>query len=120
LVSGSDAEGTGLAREVGALLAESQAIRLINFRAVWRAVLGSEPAPEGNITKLLNSEHSQRVAELALVLAGRNGALAEGDGSIAARWVSVRSLTIAGGTSEIGRNQIAERLLGLPREPGLR
>jgi alkylation response protein AidB-like acyl-CoA dehydrogenase len=119
-VSGSEAEGTGLAREVGALLAESQAIRLINFRAVSRAVLGSEPAPEGNITKLLNSEHSQRVADLALALSGREGALAEGEGSIGARWVSVRSLTIAGGTSEIGRNQIAERLLGLPREPGLR
>jgi alkylation response protein AidB-like acyl-CoA dehydrogenase len=120
LVSGSNAEATGLAREVGALLAESQAIRLINFRAVSRAVLGSEPAPEGNITKLLNSEHSQRVAEVALALSGRDGALAEGDGSIGARWISVRSLTIAGGTSEIGRNQIAERLLGLPREPGLR
>jgi alkylation response protein AidB-like acyl-CoA dehydrogenase len=120
LVSGAGAQGTGLAREAGALLAEGQAIRLMNFRAVSRAVLGTEPAPEGNITKLLNSEHSQRIAELALALSGREGALAEGDGSIAARWISVRSLTIAGGTSEIGRNQIAERLLGLPREPGLR
>jgi alkylation response protein AidB-like acyl-CoA dehydrogenase len=120
LVSGSGADGSGLAREAGALLAESQAIRLINFRAVSRAVLGSEPAPEGNITKLLNSEHSQRVAELAMALSGREGALTEGEGSIGARWISVRSLTIAGGTSEIGRNQIAERLLGLPREPGLK
>jgi alkylation response protein AidB-like acyl-CoA dehydrogenase len=108
------------AREVGALLAEGQAMRLMNLRSVMRAVLGSEPAPEGNITKLMNSEHGQRVAELAMTLSGPEGAVTDDEDAVGTRWVSVRSLSIAGGTSEISRNQIGERLLGLPREPGLR
>jgi alkylation response protein AidB-like acyl-CoA dehydrogenase len=121
LAERNHAGDAGVARQVGALLAERQAMRLINLRTVVRAVMGAEPSPEGNVTKLLNSEHGQRVAELALVLAGPDGAAADGpDGEVAARWVSIRSLSIAGGTSEIARNQIGERLLGLPREPLLR
>jgi alkylation response protein AidB-like acyl-CoA dehydrogenase len=114
---GADA---GVARQVGGLLAEDQAMKLINLRTVIRAVTGSEPSPEGNVTKLLNSEHGQRVAELAMALAGEDAAVTDGDDPVAGRWISVRSLSIAGGTSEIARNQIGERLLGLPREPGLR
>ncbi len=110
----------GIARDVGALLAEGQAIRMINLRTVSRAVIGVEPSPEGNVTKLLNSEHAQRVAELAMVLSGPTGAVTDADQSPVLQWIGVRGLTIAGGTSEIGRNQIGERLLGLPREPGLR
>jgi alkylation response protein AidB-like acyl-CoA dehydrogenase len=105
---------------VGALLAEDQAMKLINLRGVIRAVAGSEPSPEGNVTKLLGSEHGQRVAELLLVLAGEDGAVADEEHPAATRWITSRSSTIAGGTSEIARNQIGERLLGLPREPGLR
>ncbi|MBW8827376.1 MAG: acyl-CoA dehydrogenase [Acidobacteria bacterium] len=112
---------SGTARRVGALVAEGQAMRLINVRTVARAVLGVEPSPEGNVTKLLNSEHGQRVAELAMAVAGEHAAVADGDdGEIGPRWISIRSLSIAGGTSEIARNQIGERLLGLPREPLLK
>jgi alkylation response protein AidB-like acyl-CoA dehydrogenase len=110
----------GIARDVGALLAEGQAIRMINLRTVSRAVIGVEPSPEGNVTKLLNSEHAQRVAELAMVISGPTGAVTDAEQSPVLQWIGVRGLTIAGGTSEIGRNQIGERLLGLPREPGLR
>jgi alkylation response protein AidB-like acyl-CoA dehydrogenase len=95
-------------------------MKLINLRTVVRAVTGSEPSPEGNVTKLLNSEHGQRVAELALALAGAQGAVSDAEDDVASRWISIRSLSIAGGTSEIARNQIGERLLGLPREPGLK
>jgi alkylation response protein AidB-like acyl-CoA dehydrogenase len=109
-----------VACDVGALVAEGQAMKLINLRAVVRAVMGVEPSPEGNVTKLLNSEHGQRVAEAAMNLSGASGALTDVGGSPADRWISVRSLTIAGGTSEIGRSQIGERVLGLPREPGLK
>ncbi len=95
-------------------------MRLINVRVVARAVSGTEPSPEGNVTKLLNSEHGQRVAALAMILAEEDAALAGEPGSVADRWIAVRSLSIVGGTSEIARNQIGERILGLPREPGLR
>jgi len=109
-----------LAHSIGGLVAEGQAMRLINIRAVARAVIGAEPSPEGNVTKLLNSEHGQRVAALAMSLAGEEGAVTDAVDPVSLRWISVRSLTIAGGTSEIARNQIGERLLGLPREPGLK
>ena len=95
-------------------------MRLVNVRSVARAVMGAEPSPEGNITKLLNSEHGQRVLEAAMALEGEEAAVISDDDAVALRWVQVRGLSIAGGTSEIARNQIGERLLGLPREPGLR
>jgi 3-oxochol-4-en-24-oyl-CoA dehydrogenase len=110
----------GWARQIGAAVAENLAVGLINFRSVARAVVGAEPAAEGNITKLLNSEHGQRVAALAMALAGDRAAADDSGDPFGAQWLAVRSMTIAGGTSEIGRNQIGERLLGLPREPGLR
>jgi alkylation response protein AidB-like acyl-CoA dehydrogenase len=108
----------GAAREVGALLSEAQAMRLLNLRSVERAIAGGEPGPEGNVTKLLSGEHAQRVADLSVRLLGADGALSEGDGAAAvASYIFTRALTIAGGTSEIVRNQIGERLLGLPRDP---
>ena len=111
----------GVARQLGALLAEGQAMKLLNVRSVIKSVIGSEPSPEGNVTKLLNSEHGQRVAGLAFELAGDQSAVVDGEeGSRASTWISTRSLSIAGGTSEIARNQIGERLLGLPREPFLK
>jgi alkylation response protein AidB-like acyl-CoA dehydrogenase len=115
-----DDAATAAVPRIGAVLAEGQAMKLINLRTVVRAISGSEPSPEGNVTKLLNSEHGQRVAELALALAGAQGAVSDGIDEVASRWISIRSLSIAGGTSEIARNQIGERLLGLPREPGLK
>ena len=91
---------------------------LLNLRRAERAVAGGEPGPEGNVTKLLSAEHVQRVGDLALSLAGPDAALAEGDaGMVGLQLVFSRALTIAGGTSEITRNQIAERILGLPRDP---
>jgi 3-oxochol-4-en-24-oyl-CoA dehydrogenase len=111
--------GLAAASQIGATVSEGLAIKLINTRSVIRAVAGSVPSLEGNVTKLLNSEHGQRVAELSLALAGANGAVIDSPVGVAAEWILARSRTIAGGTSEIGRNQIGEHLLGLPREPGL-
>jgi alkylation response protein AidB-like acyl-CoA dehydrogenase len=106
---------------VGRLLAEEAGMAALNMRQVERAVVGGEPGPEGNVTKLLSAEHAQRVADAGLTLLGPAAALADGDGvAVGAALIFTRALSIAGGTSEITRNQIAERILGLPRDPLIR
>ncbi|MGE0881218.1 MAG: acyl-CoA dehydrogenase [Acidimicrobiia bacterium] len=111
----------GHLRSVGEVLAEGEAMHLMNLRTAVRAVAGGEPGPEGNITKLLSAEHAQRAADVALAIAGDTAALLDGaDADVAYNLIFTRCLSIAGGTSEITRNQIAERLLGLPRDPLLR
>jgi alkylation response protein AidB-like acyl-CoA dehydrogenase len=97
-------------------LVEEQAMRLINLRQVTRAVAGAGPGPEGNITKLLSAEHAQRVTELAMDIVG-TAAVDGTEQAVVFEYLFDRCLTIAGGTSEIGRNVIAERILGLPRDP---
>jgi len=101
---------TGLGREVGALLIEAYTLAALNLRQAARAVFDSGPGIEGNIAKLFGAEHAQRVAELALRIAGP--AILVGED-----YLFSRCLTIAGGTSEIVRNLVAERILGLPRDP---
>jgi alkylation response protein AidB-like acyl-CoA dehydrogenase len=104
--------------ELGGLLAEAQSVALLGARSTLRSVSGVEPGPEASVRKLLGAEHEQRVQELGLTLLGPLGATVEGD---AGRWargfLSTRCLTIAGGTSEVQRNVIGERILGLPRDP---
>jgi alkylation response protein AidB-like acyl-CoA dehydrogenase len=108
----------GAAAIVGEILAENQAMRNLNLRRAERAISGGEPGPEGNVTKLLSAEHAQRVADTALTLAGPEAALMDGlNAAVGRSIVFSRALSIAGGTSEITRNQIAERILGLPRDP---
>ncbi|MEM6110375.1 acyl-CoA dehydrogenase [Mycobacterium sp. 050272] len=106
----------GLAREVGALLIEAYSLAALNLRQAARAVFDTGPGIEGNIAKLFGAEHAQRVAELALRIAGR-AVFTGAEGNIAHDYLFSRCLTIAGGTSEIVRNLIAERILCLPREP---
>lgn len=119
-----DHTGTPLAdvaAEVGALLSEQQALTLLNLRSAERALTGSGPGPEGNITKLVLAEFLVRRAEFAMSLLGAEGAFITGPSQIAVlSALSARGMTIAGGTSEITRNQIAERILGLPRDPLLK
>jgi len=101
---------------LGALVAEEQAMRLLNLRAVARALAATGPGPEGNVTKLLSAEHAQRVTEAGMQIAGATAVLG-GEPQLAFEYLFDRCLTIAGGTSEITRNVIAERILGLPRDP---
>ncbi|MGW0590597.1 acyl-CoA dehydrogenase [Streptosporangium sp. NPDC002607] len=105
-------------RATAQLVAEEQAMRLLNLRQAARAVAGGAPGPEGNITKLLSAEHAQRVTELGLRIAGA-AVVGGGEPEVLFEYLFDRCLTIAGGTSEIGRNVIAERLLNLPRDPML-
>jgi hypothetical protein len=109
---------TGLAAEVGRFVAQGAAMRALNLRRVARAVAGSGPGPEGNVTKLLSAEQAQWSADLGLALLGPDAIVTDGSGAIVANAVLfTRALSIAGGTSEITRNQIGERILGLPRDP---
>ena len=111
----------GGAARVGRLLASTQAMTALNLRGAHRAVAGGAPGPEGNITKLLLSENGHEAAAILAALAGPDLAFLDGPGTLAGTLVLMnRSMSIAGGTSEIKRNQIAERILGLPRDPLIR
>jgi 3-oxochol-4-en-24-oyl-CoA dehydrogenase len=112
----------GGAGRVGRHIARTQAMGVLNQRAAYRAVAGGgdgrSPGPEGNITKLLLSEIGHETAAIMAELAGPDAVFLDGDGALGATLMLMnRAMSIAGGTSEIKRNQIAERILGLPRDP---
>ncbi len=105
--------------EAGGLVATGHALSALGFRLTLAALAGADPSgSEAAVRKLLGVQHDQHVQEVGMVVAGLEAMAAEGD---AAAWSSSflfnRCLTIAGGTSDIQRNVIAERLLGLPRDP---
>jgi alkylation response protein AidB-like acyl-CoA dehydrogenase len=103
---------------VGRLLAEAHGLAVMGHRSLLRSLSGADPGPTASVRKLLGAEHEQRVQQMGLHLLGDQAAVADGAG---ARWgagfLATRCLTIAGGTSEVQRNVIAERLLGQPRDP---
>jgi alkylation response protein AidB-like acyl-CoA dehydrogenase len=104
--------------EVGHLLVEAQSLALLSLRSTLRTLSGVDPGSGASVRKLLGVEHEQRVQEMGMALYGADGAVLDGE---AQRWeegfLSTRCLTIAGGTSEVQRNVIAERMLGQPRDP---
>ena len=104
---------------VGGLVATAHALACLGFRLTLATLAGADPSgSEASVRKLLGVVHDQRVQEVGLELAGVDGAIAEGDGLTWSRgFLFNRNLTIAGGTSEIQRNIIGERVLGLPRDP---
>ena len=97
-----------------------QGLRLLSILAALRA-----PGPEASVAKLFWSEYHKRLGSIAVGVLGTDGMLAgvdgSGDGYRLARWQSTfigsRAGTIFSGTSQIQRNIIAERVLGLPKEP---
>jgi 3-oxochol-4-en-24-oyl-CoA dehydrogenase len=106
------------AARVGAIVTTDHALKVLNLRRAQRAVVGAGPGPEGNVTKLVLAEGGHRRAALQADLVGPEMAFLDGDGAFAAfSQLATRAMSIAGGTSEITRNQIAERILGLPRDP---
>src|SRR6266700_1076687 len=112
----------GGAGRVGRHISRTHALGVLNQRSAYRAVAGGGdrhgPGPDGNIAKLLLSELGHEAAAIMAELAGPDAAFLDGDGAMAATLVLMnRAMSIAGGTSEIKRNQIAERILGLPRDP---
>ena len=103
-------------------LIEARLIKVTNLRSAAARRAGRQPGPEGSVTKLIQAEHNQRLQELAVDLLGASGmAWAGGDGAGEAQsvrgFLRSRANTIEGGTSEVMRNILGDRVLGLPREP---
>ncbi len=96
---------------------ELQALKYTNYRSLTTLMQKGIPGPEGSGVKLHWSEQNQRLAKLALELEGPQAPLADGDTGGYWQYQQLRSRgnTIEAGTSEILRNIIAERVLGLPR-----
>jgi alkylation response protein AidB-like acyl-CoA dehydrogenase len=97
--------------ELGSLLADAEALRATGYRALGNELAG-RPSPEADILKLLGSVTLQRVWELNAIAAGPPSA---GDPDLLFERQDALAATIYGGTSEVQRNIIAERLLGLPK-----
>ena len=89
---------------------ELQALKLTNYRALTTLMKTGMPGPEGSVSKLHWSEQNQRLTKLAIEILG-----GEDDGYWRHQQLRSRGNTIEAGTSEILRNIIAERVLGLPR-----
>ncbi|MFJ6795571.1 acyl-CoA dehydrogenase [Streptomyces sp. NPDC091268] len=115
---GRCAELDGVYRaRVGELAAEAHALACIGLRTTLQQVSGLEPGAGASVRKLLQTPHQQRTAELALELLGPAGAVCEGAGERAVHGMLMsRCLTIAGGTTQVQLNVVAERILGLPRD----
>jgi alkylation response protein AidB-like acyl-CoA dehydrogenase len=124
LVEAAAASGTwsdAVTRDrLAALLTREQALQMTNARSAARSAAGP-PGPEGSVTKLLQSLLTQHVTEAAIDADGPGGVSWPADADDMPMklraFLHERSSTIAGGTSEIQRNIIGERVLGLPREP---
>lgn len=103
--------------------AQVEALRQIAAQATAAGVRGVSPGPEASVAKLLTSEVDQAMANFGLDLAGSAGTLLPGSpgaakkGNVAKSYLLMRAATFGAGTSEIQRNVIAEKLLGLPRDP---
>lgn len=101
----------------------AQLVRINGTRNLAHVLAGGEPGPEGSISKLFGQEAEQDIHELMLDVAGSSALLdrgapdAHGNGKWALGWLRTRASTIGGGTSEIQRNVLAERVLGQPRDP---
>jgi alkylation response protein AidB-like acyl-CoA dehydrogenase len=108
-----------------ALHIEMEILRLIRLRTVSARIRGEQPGAEASVRKILADEHGQRIMQLAKDLAGPAAMLADEPGSgplgsAPALWhygyLFSQALTIGGGTGDVQRNIVAERVLGLPHE----
>ena len=106
--------------EAGRLIAEAHAAKLLNLRSTLLTLAGGDAMPSAAISKLLSMRTGQGYAEFAVASFGTDGIVGDPE-SLSGKWVDYlmgsRATTIYGGTSEVQLNIIAERLLGLPRDP---
>jgi alkylation response protein AidB-like acyl-CoA dehydrogenase len=108
-------------QQIAQFACEANALRLVNLRQLTRQLRGIPPGPESSIIKLVTTEINLRMNTFAMELLGAFSQLeldapfAIQDGQWLYRMLASRGLTIAAGSSEIQRNIIGERVLGLPK-----
>jgi 3-oxochol-4-en-24-oyl-CoA dehydrogenase len=104
----------------GQLIAEGHAARVLNLRSTLLTLAGGDAMPAAAISKLLSMKTGQGYAEFAVATFGTDGVIGDPEQEFG-RWaeylLASRATTIYGGTTEVQLNIIAERLLGLPRDP---
>ena len=104
----------------GRLIAEGHAAKVLNLRSTLLTLAGFDAMPAAAVSKLLSMRTAQGYAEFGVSSFGVDGAIGD-PGSEQGKWadrlLASRAATIYGGTSEVQLNIIAERLLGLPRDP---
>jgi acyl-CoA dehydrogenase len=99
----------------------AQIMTYLGFRSRTRAAQGLPPGPEASVRKILAAWNLKHNGELALQVQGAGGMLLGDDAPVDGRWqqsfLGAPSIRIAGGSDEIQRNVMGERVLGLPAEP---
>ncbi|BBX12480.1 MULTISPECIES: acyl-CoA dehydrogenase [Mycobacteriaceae] len=110
----------GEQRRAGELIAEGHAAKLLNLRSTLLTLAGKDPMPAAAVSKLLSMRTGQGYAEFGVSTFAGDAAIGDRE-QLPGKWAEYllmsRATTIYGGTSEVQLNIIAERLLGLPRDP---
>jgi len=115
------AEDPLIRQKLARVYIDVEILRFSTYRSITRLQRGQRPGPEGSLVKLFWSETAQRLFEVAMEVLGPQGQLVKGSkwaidsGHWPYQFLRSRADTIAGGTSEILRNIIGERVLGLPK-----
>ncbi|MFF5113245.1 acyl-CoA dehydrogenase [Streptosporangium sp. NPDC000509] len=109
-------------QELAHVVCEGHSIAALGLRVTLKQLTGQEPGADASVRKFLSTSHAQHVSECAVSLLGSSAVVAAdmklGDAGYWNRAVlSTRAMTIYGGTTEVQLNIIAERMLGLPRDP---
>src|SRR6185312_13867077 len=99
--------------DVGKLVCEGRAVDLLGLQVTLKQLSGTEPGSTGSVRKLLSMRSAQQIADLCWSMTAENGALTQPS----RQNLQTRAVTIGGGTTDIQLNIIAERMLGLPRDP---
>ena len=112
---GVASEDPVIRQRLAQLMIESEVLRLNAYRGLSAIMRTGVPGPEGSLGKWHWSEVNQSLTELAMEIAGPRAMLSESEGNWSYRFLRARANSIEGGTTEILKNIVAERVLGLPR-----
>ncbi len=116
-----------LRQRLAQIYIEHTVLEIIRMRTLTARLRGTHPGPEASIRKIMADEHGQRVMSVARDIIGADALVIGPDDAIAGKHIRSKSwysgfmfsqaLTIGGGTTEVQKNILGERVLGLPAEP---